>query len=135
MTQQSNALPFFRQVVLVTGGGSGLGARIAAAFLDEGARVVVNYLKSEEGARAVVTQAPERAWAVQADVTDLDAVRAIFEKAKAHLGESVTTVVDNAVPTFTFDADPRPHADIFRWEILRQQFEDSAHDRRVGRNT
>ena len=48
MTQHSNALPISQQVVLVTGGGRGLGARIAAAFLREGARVVVNYLKPIE---------------------------------------------------------------------------------------
>lgn len=125
MTQHSNALPISQQVVLVTGGGRGLGARIAAAFLREGARVVVNYLKSEEGAQAVVKQAPDRALAVQADVTDPDAVRAMFEKAKAHFGESITTVVNNALPTFSFNGDARPHADTLRWETVHQQFEGS----------
>ena len=42
------------RIAVITGASSGIGAGIAAAFAEEGARVIVNYLKSADKARAVV---------------------------------------------------------------------------------
>ena len=41
------ALPISRQLVVVTGAGRGLGVSLARSFLEQGARVVVNYRRSE----------------------------------------------------------------------------------------
>ena len=42
------------RIAVITGASSGIGAGIAAAFAEEGARVIVNYLKSADKAGAVV---------------------------------------------------------------------------------
>lgn len=125
MTRQNSALAIDQQLVLVTGAGRGLGAHIARAFLREGARVVVNFLTSETGANDVVATAPARALAVQADVTDAASVQALFDAAQRHFGMAITTVVNNALPSFSFNGDARPHADILRWENIQQQMEGS----------
>ncbi|MDX1265842.1 MAG: 3-oxoacyl-ACP reductase [Oceanisphaera sp.] len=111
------------QLVLVTGGARGLGEHLVRAFLREGARVVINYLHSAEAAATLAAEAPGRALALQADVTDADAVRALFAKAREHFGCPITTVINNALPAFSFNGDARPHADQLRWEDLNQQLE------------
>lgn len=116
------ALPLDQQIVLVTGAGRGLGASLARAFLDAGARVVVNYRNSVAGAEAVAAQAPERALAVQADVCDAAAVKAMVEAAREHFGAPVTTLINNALPDFSFNGDARPDVDTLTWEQLEQQF-------------
>lgn len=111
------------QVVLVTGGARGLGAHISQAFLREGARVVVNYLSSAEAATALAASAPGRALALQADVCDEEAVAAMVQRAAEHFGSPVTTVINNALPAFSFNGDERRHADTLRWQDIAQQME------------
>ncbi|WP_394000240.1 3-oxoacyl-ACP reductase [Luteimonas sp. WGS1318] len=113
------------QVVLVTGGARGLGAAISRAFLGTGARVVVNFHRSADAADVLVADAGERALALQADVTDPDAVRALVERAHAHFGVPITTVVNNALADFRFDGDARPHGDAIGWSRFAAQFEGS----------
>lgn len=113
------------QLVVVTGGGRGLGAHIARAFLREGASVVINYLKSAEAAARIAASAPERALALQADVRDPEAVRAMFEEARKHFGRPVSTVVNNALPDFSFNGDARPGVEALSWQHLQQQLEGS----------
>lgn len=121
----STALPLDQQLVIVTGASRGLGAAIARAFLREGARVVVNYLNSEAAARELAAAAPDRALAVRADVRDADAVAAMVARASEHFGLPVGTVVNNALPTFRFDGDARPHADTLDWARMNAQLEGS----------
>ncbi len=123
MANSNPALPISEQLILVTGGGRGLGTHLVRAFLREGACVVVNYLNSAEGARTLVDLAPQRAMAIQADVTDAGAVRAMVGQAREHFGRAITTVVNNALPAFFFNGDARPHADTLTWENLQQQFD------------
>ncbi|MBM7456024.1 3-oxoacyl-[acyl-carrier protein] reductase [Oceanisphaera litoralis] len=111
------------QLVLVTGGGRGLGEHLVRAFLREGAKVVINYLNSAESAEKLAAAAPGRALALQADVTDAVAVQAMFGHAREHFGSPITTVVNNALPAFSFNGDARPHADQLCWEDLNRQLE------------
>src|SRR5690625_7852591 len=85
------------QIVLVTGAGRGLGASIAKAVGREGARVVVNYRASKDGAGAVVEAiGRDRAIALQADVTDRAQVDAMVKQARARVGAPAKTTVNNA---------------------------------------
>ena len=122
---QAEPLSVQQQVVLVTGGARGLGASISRAFLAQGASVVINYHQSREAAEALAAQAPGRAIALQADVRDKQAVQTMVQQAQQAFGKPLTTVVNNALPGFSFNGDARPHADALSWEHLQQQFEGS----------
>lgn len=117
-----SSLPIQEQLVLVTGAGRGLGAHIARTFLQQGACVIVNYLHSAEAATVLAAEAPQRALAIQADVSDAAAVQAMAWQAQQHFGKPITTVINNALPAFQFNGDARPHADTLNWEDLQQQF-------------
>lgn len=116
------APPISDQLVLVTGGARGLGEHLVKAFLGQGARVVVNYLNSESQARQLVQLAPERCLAVRADVSDAAAVQAMFHQAQEHFKKTITTVVNNALPRFSFNGDLRPTASDISWAAFDQQF-------------
>src|SRR5680860_317534 len=70
--------------VVVTGGASGIGAGLARAFAERGARVVVSD-RDLDGARRVATEAG--GLAVVADVSDPAAVVALVTRSREHLGE------------------------------------------------
>lgn len=111
-----------RQVVLVTGAGRGLGTAIARAFATHGARVVLNFRHSRAAAIALAAESgPGQAVAIQADVTQPDQVRAMFGAATAHFGEPPTTIVNNALPDFSFNGDERAKADAIPWEAFAAQ--------------
>ena len=86
------------RTALVTGASKGIGAAIALALAEAGARVVVNYASDADGAGRVVDSiraAGGDAVAVQADVADPAAVEAMFRTARERLG-AVTVLVNNA---------------------------------------
>jgi 3-oxoacyl-[acyl-carrier protein] reductase len=86
------------QVCLITGSSAGLGQATAQAYAAEGARVVVNYLKSEQGARQtaqLVEEAGGQAMIVQADVTDEEAVKAMVQQVMDRWGR-IDILVNNA---------------------------------------
>ncbi len=117
-----HSLRFDQQLVLVTGAARGLGEHLVRSFLREGARVVVNYRNSAEAAKKLASETPDRSLAVQADVTDSAAVQAMFAQARQHFGMPVTTVINNALPDFSFNGDARPNVAQLTWENLNQQF-------------
>src|SRR5438477_11560155 len=86
------------KVAIVTGASKGIGAAIAEQLAAEGAAVVVNYASSKTGADAVVERIKRkegRAVAVQADVSNADAIRRLFAEAKKAFG-TVDVLVNNA---------------------------------------
>jgi len=87
------------KVAVVTGASKGIGAAIAKHFAANGAKVVVNYASSKEGADIVVKTITDNggiAIAVQADVSKETDVNRLFEAAKSAFG-SVDILVNNAV--------------------------------------
>ena len=118
-------MKFDEQTVLITGGGRGLGAAIAAAFAGEGARVVIDYRTSKEAAEALADRLGGNVFAVQGDVTDESAVATVFDSAREHFGTPITTVVNNALADFSFDGDARPKADTITWDRFDAQLRGS----------
>ena len=117
-----NTLRFDQQLVLITGAARGLGEHLVRAFLGQGARVVINYFNSAEAAQKLASEAPDKLLVLQADVTDSAAVQAMFAQAREHFGMPVTTVINNALPTFSFNGDARPRVEELQWHDLDRQF-------------
>jgi len=87
------------KVAVVTGASKGIGASIAKHFAAAGAKVVVNYASSKEGADSVVKEITDNggiAIAVQADVSKEADVMRLFEETKKAFG-SLDILVNNAV--------------------------------------
>lgn len=111
-----------QQLVLVTGAARGLGEHLVRAFLREGAKVLINYRNSADAAQKLASSAPEQLLALQADVTDSAAVRAMFAQAREHFGMPVSTVINNALPDFSFNGDARHSVEQLTLADLNQQF-------------
>lgn len=103
------------KVAVVTGSSKGIGAGIAKAFANAGAKVVVNYASSKEGAEKVVDEIIKNggtAIAVHGDVTKLADVKRLFEETKNAFGQ-LDILVNNA--------------GVFKIEMLGAITEDSFH--------
>lgn len=90
-------MEFANQIVVVTGGGSGIGADVALAFGRRGAHVVLTYLGSADGAKDVadgIRAAGGHATALRADLTVEASVVEVMRTA-ASLGR-IDAVVANA---------------------------------------
>lgn len=79
---------------LVTGGGRGIGAAIAARLIGEGARVTL-VARTEEQIRQVAGALGDRAQAVRADIAEASVVAAAFECAARAFGP-IEILVNNA---------------------------------------
>jgi 3-oxoacyl-[acyl-carrier protein] reductase len=87
------------KVAVITGASKGIGASIAKHFAAEGAKVVVNYASSKEGADKVVKAITDNggiAISVQADVSKEVDVTRLFEETKRAFG-TLDILVNNAV--------------------------------------
>jgi 3-oxoacyl-[acyl-carrier protein] reductase len=89
------------KVAIVTGASRGIGKAIAIELGRRGAKVIVNYSKSAEGANeavAAIKAAGGEAAAVQADVTDLKAAAELIKAATETFGR-LDILVNNAGTT------------------------------------
>src|SRR5260370_34453572 len=88
----------FQKIALVTGASRGIGAEVTRRLAEDGFAVVVNYAKNADEARALVASLRDQgrtAIAGQADVSDPDDVRRLFETTEREL-RKVDVLVNNA---------------------------------------
>ncbi|HIZ07211.1 MAG TPA: 3-oxoacyl-[acyl-carrier-protein] reductase [Candidatus Eubacterium avistercoris] len=86
------------KVALVTGASSGIGKEIAKMLAARGAKVIVNYMSSEESAKAVVAEIEEAggtAECIQCSVNDFAAVGAMMKDVIKRYGR-IDILVNNA---------------------------------------
>ena len=103
------------KVAIVTGASKGIGAGIAKELAAAGARVVVNYAGSKDGADKVVAQiiaAGGKAIAVQADVSKSVDIARLFDGTKAAHG-ALDILVNNA--------------GVYKWSPLEEVTEEEFH--------
>src|ERR1043166_6484912 len=84
--------------VLVTGGDGGLGSAMAEAFAAEGARVAINYRGDPDIAEQMAAKFKAQgadALAVKADITDADAIAAMFARLDQAWG-GIDVLLNNA---------------------------------------
>ncbi len=94
----TNPISLKGQKALVTGANSGIGKAVAIALGRAGADVVVNYVRNDDAAKAVVDEiaaAGSRAIAVQTDVSDEAQVQAMFRRMFEEFG-TIDILVNNA---------------------------------------
>jgi 3-oxoacyl-[acyl-carrier protein] reductase len=108
--------PLAGKVALVTGSSRGIGAAIAKRLAADGAKVAITYAKDTEAASAVVKAIESgggKAIAIQADATNVEAVKNAVEKVVATFGQ-LDILVNNAGT-----AIPKPFEETTLEEINR----------------
>ena len=91
------------RTVLVTGGARGLGAAITKTLAEQGFNIIINYNQSKDAAEQLVQEiGSERAVAIQADVTNREAIDALVKEGTEKFGQ-IDAAVNNALVGFKFD--------------------------------
>ncbi|MCW5619137.1 MAG: SDR family oxidoreductase, partial [Nitrosomonas sp.] len=88
----------YEKVAIITGSSRGIGAGIALSLARAGAKVVINYVHNRQAADEVcmtITQMGGKCTAVQADVSNPDDVRRLFDAAIENFGR-IDILVNNA---------------------------------------
>jgi 3-oxoacyl-[acyl-carrier protein] reductase len=122
MINPSQALQFAGKSVLVTGGGSGIGAAVAQSFGAAGARVAVHYSRNQEGAQGVanvIRQAGGQAITLAGDMLDRSVPDQLVAQAVQAFG-GLDILINNA-------------GDMFGRRAL-EQASDQDFDRVIGLN-
>lgn len=108
------------RVALVTGASRGLGSAIAKVLAAQGARVVVNYARSQELADGVVEAIRENggeALAVQADVLEPTQIERLVKETEAHFG-NIEILVNNAT-----GPQPNKPLEAYTWQDFQDQLD------------
>src|SRR6266550_2387408 len=100
------------KIALITGASRGIGKQTAIRMANAGARVAVNYHRSEAEALQVVRQIGDSAMAVGADVSDPAQAEAMTNGVIKRFGR-VDILVNNAA---TFDMNPFDGDDYGKWQ-------------------
>ncbi|AFZ49123.1 3-oxoacyl-[acyl-carrier-protein] reductase [Dactylococcopsis salina] len=93
-----SAEPLLDQVAIVTGASRGIGRSIALSLAEAGAKVVINYARSEQAAQTVVKEITDQkgeAIAIQADVSKSEEVQNLIQETRKQWG-SIDILVNNA---------------------------------------
>jgi meso-butanediol dehydrogenase/(S,S)-butanediol dehydrogenase/diacetyl reductase len=106
---------FTGSVVLVTGGGTGIGAGITQAFLDAGATVAISGRRRDRLEQTLSGHPEDRTAAISADLTDPAQVRRMVGEVLERFGR-LDVVVSNAA---AYQKGPLEELDDADWDQLR----------------
>jgi 3-oxoacyl-[acyl-carrier protein] reductase len=99
----------------VTGAGQGLGRAFALSLGDEGARVVIADLNRDRAESVCAELGPDRALAVEVDVSAADSVQHLREVTLAKFG-TVDVLVNNAAVFSTLTMRPFDEIPVAEWD-------------------
>ncbi|MBI4099852.1 SDR family NAD(P)-dependent oxidoreductase, partial [Candidatus Microgenomates bacterium] len=102
------------KVVLITGSSNGIGKAAALRFAKEGTKVIVNYREDAASAEKVVHEIGDKAFAIQADVTDSAQVKKMFTEAVQKFG-TIDILINNAGL-----ATPKPFLKITKEDLIKE---------------
>jgi 3-oxoacyl-[acyl-carrier protein] reductase len=108
------------RIAIVTGGAGGIGKAICLRLASDGFHVVVNFLGSEDRARAIVEEINKgkyRAIAVKSDIATEDGVLSVYKGAINEFG-AVDVLVNNASPRI----NPKPFLST-DWKDIQAQID------------
>jgi enoyl-[acyl-carrier protein] reductase III len=97
-----STLPFQGKIALVTGSGRGIGRAIALKLAQDGADLVINYMKNQAPAEEVanlVRELGQRAIVIQANVAKPDDVERLFAEIEVQFG-GLDILISNAASGF-----------------------------------
>lgn len=100
------------KVAIVTGGNSGIGRAIAVELANEGAAVVINYLRDPAAAEALtqaIGQSGGKAIAIQGDVSRLDDIQRLIDQTVQAFGRLDIMVNNAGIETRTSLLDTSEH--------------------------
>lgn len=111
------------QVVLITGGTTGIGRATALAFAREGARIIVSGRRDEEGGQLVseIRKAGAEAEFIRADVRREEDVRDLIDKTVQRFGRldiAVNTAGTEGVPGPVTEQTPESYVATFDTNVL-----------------
>ncbi len=89
---------FSDRVVIVTGASRGIGRATAVAFARKGAKVIVNYLGNDAGARETLDQINAdsgQGWPFRADLSQLEQVESMVNRIETEIGP-IDVLINNA---------------------------------------
>lgn len=98
----NNPLPFQDKIVLVTGSGRGIGRAIALLFAQNGANVIVNYIRNQQPAKETadqVTALGGRSLLVQANMGKPEGIEKLFREIEREFG-GLDFFISNAASGF-----------------------------------
>jgi len=90
--------PLSGKTALVTGGTRGIGRAVSLKLARQGANVALGYVRDDEQARAACAEVEAlgcAAWALKADLSDVDAIHGLFEQLRSETG-GLDIVVNSA---------------------------------------
>ena len=117
-------LPLQNQTVFISGSGRGLGSEIAKSFYQEGAKVIINYRKSNKNAEELAERLGKNAFLLKGDIRNKDEV---FNMQKELFDNqiTITTIIHNAIDDYSFNGDQRKKINEIEWVDFQRQIETS----------
>ena len=107
------------QNILLTGASRGIGAALAQQLMQSGARLVLHYHKEAERAKALAAEANNGSLPIQADLSDPQACRQLWEQSVDALGE-IHALVNNAGVSLHVPIEEDEDTWLAKWNLTLQ---------------